>query len=51
MKFVFIYAPAILAIILLVMLFFYKLDELYPQIVAELLAREGKSAEASDAVK
>lgn len=41
MKVAFIYAPAVLMAIVLVMLKFYHLDDEYPQILAELQARKG----------
>ena len=41
MKIAFIYAQAGLMVIVLAMLYFYHLDEEYPQILAELQARKG----------
>jgi len=48
MKFAFIYGPAILAGIMLIILFFYKLDKLYPQIVEELIERRGEFSVDAD---
>ncbi|MFC4402501.1 MFS transporter [Gracilibacillus xinjiangensis] len=38
--FMFIWAPAIIAVIQLIILFFYKLDKIYPKILADLQARK-----------
>jgi len=43
-EFVFIYLPAILGVLMLILLYFYRLDELHPQIVRDLKQRMEKES-------